>query len=200
MRYPPEIQKLLELFGRFPGVGPKTAERFVFWLLKQPSNFVRELAEAVSSTNTANKICNVCFNISTQTPCIICRDSKRDTSTICVIEDAADLFAIETSGEYRGLYHVLDGLITPLEGVMPDKLNVGALLGRVKNPRIKEVILALNPTMEGETTLLYLAKILKEAGAARVTALGRGLPYGADLEYADSLTLAHALSGRRSLT
>lgn len=201
MKYPNEIQCLLNLFGRFPGVGPKTAERYVFWLLKQPNDFIHELAETVGSANTANKFCGNCFSISAQTPCAICHDSKRDSSTICVVEDVADLFAIESSGEYHGLYHVLGGLIKPLDNITPENLNIAPLLLRLKNQAIKEVLLALNPTMEGETTLLYLAKVLKTMGCElKVTALGRGLPYGADLEYADSLTLTQAIQGRKLLT
>ncbi len=200
MRYPDQIKNLLELFGRFPGVGPKTAERFIFWLLKQPNDFIHELAQAVNGADTANKFCNKCFNLSAQTPCAICRDTRRDTSIICVVEDVADLFAIESGNEYRGLYHVLGGLIKPLDAVTPQELNITPLLERLRKEQILEVILALNPTIEGETTLLYLSKILREAGAQNITALGRGLPYGADLEYADSLTISHALSGRRLLT
>lgn len=200
MRYPQEIQKLLELFGRFPGVGPKTAERFVFWLLKQSSDFLKEFGLTVSSAATANKVCGICFNISAQTPCAICRDNKRDASTICVVEDAADLFAIESSSEYRGLYHVLGGLIKPLDDITPEKLNITPLLLRLKTTQVKEVVLGLNPTLEGETTLLYLVKILKEAGVLRLTTLGRGLPYGADLEYADTLTLTQAIQSRKLLT
>lgn len=200
MKYPHEIQKLLDLFGRFPGVGPKTAERFVFWLLKQPSDFLKEFGLTVSGAAAANKVCGICFNISAQTPCAICRDRGRDVLTICVVEDAADLFAIESSGEYRGLYHVLGGLIKPLDGVTPEKLNITPLLLRLKAIQVKEVVLGLNPTLEGETTLLYLARILKEVGVPHLTTLGRGLPYGADLEYADSLTLTQALRGRKVLT
>lgn len=201
MKYPNEIQNLLNLFSRFPGVGPKTAERFVFWLLKQPSDFLKELGLTVSDAAAANKVCGICFSISAQTPCAICRDNKRDSSTICVVEDVADLFAIESSGEYHGLYHVLGGLIKPLDDITPEKLNIAPLLLRLKNQVIKEVLLALNPTMEGETTLLYLAKVLKTIGRDfKLTALGRGLPYGADLEYADSLTLTQAIQGRKLLT
>lgn len=200
MRYPNEIQHLLDLFGRFPGVGPKTAERFVFWLLKQPSDFLKEFGLTVSGAATANKVCGICFSISAQTPCAICRDNKRDASTICVVEDAADLFAIESSGEYHGLYHILGGLIKPLDDITPEKLNIAPLLLRLKTAQVKEVVLGLNPTLEGETTLLYLVKILRGAGVPRITTLGRGLPYGADLEYADTLTLTQAIQGRKVLT
>lgn len=199
MRYPTEIQHLLKFFSKFPGVGPKTAERFVFWLLRQPTDFVNEFASVISASNTANKVCGICFNISSQTPCVICRDNKRDASTICVVEDVSDLFAIEASGEYHGLYHVLGGLIKPLDGITPEKLNITPLLARLVSTQVKEVVLGLNPTLEGETTLLYLVRILKEAGVPRLTTLGRGLPYGADLEYADTLTLTQALQSRKVL-
>lgn len=201
MNYPEPIKRLLDLFGKLPGVGPKTAERFVFWLLKQPNDFIKEFAAALAGSTSVNKFCATCFTISPVSPCAICRDTRRDNGTICVVEDVADLFAVEQSGEYHGKYHVLGGLIAPLDNMTPEKLNIAALLTRAQNPEVKEIILALNPTMEGETTLLYLAKVLKSLGRdLRVTALGRGLPYGADLEYADSLTLSHALSGRKELT
>ncbi len=200
MGYPTEIQKLLDIFGKLPGVGPKTAERFTFWLLRQPNDLIKEFADAILSTSAKNKICSVCLNLSLETPCVICKDQKRDHSTICVVEDTADLLAIESSREYNGVYHVLGGVIVPLDNITPEKLGVAHLLSRIKKQNIKEIILALNPTIEGETTSLYLAKNLRAAGTPKISTLGRGLPFGADLEYADSLTLSHALSGRRELT
>lgn len=197
MNYPDQIKKLLDLFGRLPGVGPKTAERFVFWLLKQSGPYLKEFGEALLRAKEAAEVCAVCFNFSDVSPCQFCKDRGRNHGAICVVEDYSDLYAIEAAGEYKGLYHVLGGTIRPLDEITPDKLTVGQLLSRIKNIEIAEVIIALNPTIEGETTMLYIAKILRAARPnLRITYLGRGLPYGSDIEYADVLTIAQSIKGR----
>lgn len=196
--HPPAVARLIEALQRLPGIGPKTAQRLTFHLLKQPPPAVRDLAEALLDVKARILHCSGCFNVTDVDPCRICADPGRDAALLCVVEEPNDLIAMERTGEYRGHYHVLLGALSPLDGIGPDELKVRELLGRVEGDRVREVILATNPNVEGEATALYLAKLLRPLGL-RVTRIARGLPVGGDLEYADEVTLARALEGRREM-
>lgn len=189
------IARLIEEFSRLPGIGPKTASRLAFHLLRAPAEQARSLAKALIELKERTIYCSNCFNVDVVDPCAICRDETRDRSIICVVEDPLDLLAIDRSGRYRGLYHVLHGAISPVEGIGPDEIKARELVARVKAGGVQEVLLATNPNMEGEATAMYLARLLRPLGV-RITRLARGLPVGADLEYADEITLARALEGR----
>ena len=195
LNYPEPIKKLMEAFAKLPGIGPKTAERFVFYLLKKPAEEIDELSQSLEGLKSNNLICNTCFNIADKDPCYICRDPGRDKKTVCIVAEAHDLASIEATGEYIGLYHVLDGVLNPLAGITPEKLHIKELISRVKENKPDEIILALNPDMEGESTVLYLKKLLQPLNV-KLTRLARGLPMGADLEYADEVTLVNALKNR----
>ncbi len=192
------IAKLISQLTRLPGVGPKTAQRLAFHLLGMETAQVRELARSMVDAKESMKFCSICYNISDRDPCVVCQDDRRDTSTICVVSDPKDVVAMEKTREYRGLYHVLHGAIIPGEGIGPDQLKIRELITRLKDAEIKEIILATNPNIEGETTAMYLARLLKPFGI-RVTRIAHGLPVGGDLEYADEVTLLKALEGRREL-
>lgn len=198
--YPQHIQALIDVFARFPGIGEKAAQRFVFFLLRQPQAELLKIAKLIMNLPDAILVCGQCATYSDRTPCILCTSISRDQTIICVVATAHDLAALERTGEYRGVYHVLGGTLNMLEGVTPDKLKIKELITRVKNPhkKIREVILACNPDLEGESTMLYLSKILKNY-PFKVTRLARGLPRGADIEYADDVTLSDALRSRREL-
>lgn len=210
-KFPPAIQNLIDHFSRLPGIGPKTALRFVFYLLKQPKEEVTKFGQAVQAMKNSVATCQVCQNFSEKNPCPICADSRRDHSTVCVVAEHQDLPAIENTGEYYGTYHILGGVLDPLHGVTPEQLKIKGLVARIANssaaaahkisdtePRIREVILALNPDLEGETTMLYLKKILAPY-KIKLTKLARGLPMGSDLEYADEVTISDALKGRKEI-
>lgn len=192
------IAKLISQLTRLPGVGPKTAQRLAFHIIGMETAQVRELARSMVDAKESMRFCSVCYNISDRDPCVICQDDRRDTSTICVVSDPKDVVAMEKTREYRGLYHVLHGAIIPGEGIGPDQLKIRELIARLKDDEIKEIILATNPNIEGETTAMYLARLLKPFGI-RVTRIAHGLPVGGDLEYADEVTLLKALEGRREL-
>lgn len=194
-RLPESIQNLIEEFNKLPGIGPKTSERFIFYLLKQPKKELDQLAERLKHLKEKIIICPVCFDFTEKTPCSICSDAKRDQKTICVVAESPDMFAIEKTGKYQGTYHVLGGIINQIEGIGPEQLKIKELVSRIKKDRIKEIILATNPDLEGESTALYLARLLKPL-KIKITRLGKGLPMGSDIEYADEVTLANALSGR----
>ena len=194
--FPKPIQNLIDEFSKLPGIGPKAAERIVFYLLEKPKEKTKKLIKAIIEVKTKIEICQQCFNISENKLCQICSDPKRDKSIICVIEDALDIIPLEKTGQFKGLYHILGGTIAPNEGITPEKLYIKELVIRIKKEKIKEVIIATNPTTEGETTALYLVRLLKPLNI-KITRLGRGLPTGADLEYADETTLSSALLGRR---
>ena len=196
--HPPALGRLIEALQRLPGVGPKTAQRLAFHLLKQPERAVRELAEALVDLKERVVHCSRCFNVTDADPCRICDDPRRDAELLCVVEEPNDLLAMERTGEYRGRYHVLLGALSPLDGVGPDELKVRELLLRLEADRIREVILATNPNVEGDATAIYLAKLLRPLGV-RVTRIARGLPVGGDLEYADEVTLTRALEGRKEM-
>ncbi|MBI4280998.1 recombination protein RecR [Candidatus Uhrbacteria bacterium] len=196
---PDPVRELAILFKMLPGVGPKTALRFVYALLKESPQKTEQLARAMLSLHQRLKICSSCGGFTLQDPCLICRDSNRDASLLCVVAESRDIATIELTGEFQGHYFVLGGLLSPLDGITPDLLRVDSLIERASGqPEIKEIILALNPDLKGESTILYLTKQLMPLGKI-LTTLARGLPLGADLEYADEVTLADALKGRRAL-
>jgi len=196
--YPEPVARLIEALQRLPGVGPKTAQRMTFFLLKRPVEEVRELAESLVAVKERIVYCGTCFNVTDQDPCRLCADPARDARVLCVVEEPNDLLAMERTGEFRGRYHVLLGALSPLDGIGPDDLKVRELLLRLEQGETAEVILATNPNVEGEATALYLAKLLRPLGL-RVTRIARGLPVGGDLEYADQVTLSKALEGRREI-
>ena len=198
MYHPPSVGRLVDAFQRLPGIGPKTAQRLTFFLLKQPIDTARELAEALVDLKARVRNCSRCFNVTDVDPCRICGDPARDTSLLCVVEEPNDLLAMERTGEFRGTYHVLLGALSPLDGIGPDELKVRELLARVDAGHVREVILATNPNVEGDATAIYLAKLLRPLGLS-VTRIARGLPVGGDLEYADEVTLTRALEGRREM-
>jgi recombination protein RecR len=199
MAYHPEpVARLIEALQRLPGIGPKTAQRLAFFLLKRPTEEVTALAESLTQLKALIVHCRVCFNVTQEDPCRICRDPARDARALCVVEEPNDLLAIERTGEFRGRYHVLLGALSPLDGIGPEDLKVRELLSRLEQNRVEEIILATNPSVEGEATALYLGKLLKPF-AARITRIARGLPVGGDLEYADEVTLSRALEGRKDL-
>lgn len=192
------IEELAEEFARLPGIGRKTALRLTYHLLKRPPEEILRLARALEGVAERVKACSCCGNLTEADPCGYCSSPRRDRSVICVVEEASDIPAIERAGEFRGLYHVLGGRLSPLEGIGPDELNIASLLVRLEGEtEVREVILATNPSVEGEATALYIQKLVP--GGIRVTRLARGLPVGGDLEYADGVTIAEALAGRREL-
>jgi len=195
---PEPVARLIEEFRRLPGIGPKTASRLTFFLLRAPAEQAVSLAEALRQLRERITFCSICFNITEESPCPICRDEGRDRSLICVVEEPLDVLAIERTREYRGLYHVLHGAISPMEGIGPEDLKIRELVNRLRAEPAEEVILATNPSLEGEATAMYLHRQLAPLGV-RVTRLARGLPVGGDLEYADEITLARALEGRREM-
>ncbi|MDR2185302.1 MAG: recombination mediator RecR [Treponema sp.] len=192
------LDRLVVLLSKLPGIGRKSAGRMAYHILESDPNYARTLAEQLQTLHSAIRRCSICGSFTEADPCPICTDPNRDSLTICVVERAQDVRVIEESREFRGRFHVLGGLIAPLEGIGPDKLAIGDLLNRVRRDGVKEVILAMNPTVEGDTTALYLQRQLKDSGA-EVTRLASGLPVGGDLEYADRLTLSRSFRGRMKL-
>ena len=198
MIFPKSIASLIEHFQKFPSVGPKSAQRMAFYLLRMPLSEVEKFAQSMIDAKLNTKTCEICFNLSTTSPCDICSSSQRDKSVICVVAETKDLIAIEKTNEFKGLYHVLQGLISPMDGIGADDIRIKELLNRLTNEEVKEVILALNPSVEGEATSLYLNKLIKPFGI-KISRIAFGLPVGADLEYADEITLAKAIEGRREI-
>lgn len=196
--YTTPIQQLIDQLGRLPGIGPKSAQRIAFHLLKAPDADVDQLAGAITDAKRTVRFCRRCCNMATGEVCEICSDPRRDESRICVVEDPRDVVAFERTGEFRGLYHVLHGAINPMEGIGPDQLRMAELLQRVGAESVEEVIVGTNPNLEGEATAMYVASVLAPLGVS-VTRLASGLPVGGDLEYADELTLGRALAGRRDI-
>ena len=196
--YTPPVQALIDELGRLPGIGPKSAQRLAFHLLKTSADEARRLADAIIEAKARVRFCARCFNVADAELCPICADERRERGVLCVVEESRDIVAIERTGEYRGRYHVLLGAINPLEGVGPEQLKVRELLVRLEPEEIAEVIVCTNPNTEGEVTAMYLARLLKPLGV-RITRIASGLPVGGDLEYADELTLGRALEGRREL-
>jgi recombination protein RecR len=202
MKLPRAVTNLIEHLEKLPGIGPKTAQRLTFYLLHNPQTELDGFAKAFSELKKGTKICAICKNVAEIDPCPICTDHNRDQSSICVVEQPLDVLAIERSGGFNGLYHVLHGAIAPLNNIGPDQLYIYNLLPRLKNGTIAEIILATNPTMEGEATAMFIARLIEEQGykdGLKITRIGRGLPVGGDLEYADEVTLTRAMEGRREV-
>jgi len=194
------IDDLVQEFAKLPGIGRKTAQRLTFYLLKQPADAATRLADAIRTVRERVRTCGTCGTLTDEDPCAICRDPRRDPSLLCVVEEASDVTAIERTGRFRGRFHVLGGRLSPLEGVGPEALGLDRLMARVTNGAgVREVIVATNPSMEGEVTATYLQQLLRPTGV-RVTRIARGIPVGGDLEYADGVTIAQALLARRDMT
>jgi recombination protein RecR len=198
MAQPPAMTRLIQQLTRLPGIGEKTASRLAFHILRSEREYAQSLAEALIAVKDETRLCSVCFALTENDPCPLCADPQRSAEVICVVEEPADLLAIERVREFRGRYHVLHGTLAPLDGVGPDDLKIQPLLVRLHDDPVREVILATNPTAEGEATALYLAKLLKPLGI-KVTRIAHGLPVGADIEYADVVTVGRALEGRREM-
>jgi recombination protein RecR len=198
MLFAEPISRLIEELNKLPGVGPKTAQRLAYHLVKAPREEVEALARALVEMKARIRHCSVCGNLTDVDPCRICTSDSRDSSTLCVVEQPRDIVAMERTGTYKGLYHVLHGALSPIDGVGPDDLRIGGLVERLKSGAVREVVLALNPNVEGEATTLYLTRLIKPLGV-RVTRIAYGIPVGGDLEYADEVTLSRALEGRREL-
>ncbi|MED0668581.1 recombination mediator RecR [Bacillus badius] len=198
MYYPEPITKLIDSFMKLPGIGPKTAARLAFFVLDMKEEDVLDFGKALVNAKRDLSYCSVCGHITDQDPCAICEDQRRDRSVVCVVQDPKDVIAMEKMKEYNGLYHVLHGAISPMEGIGPEDINVPDLLKRLQDEAIHEVILATNPNIEGEATAMYISRLLKPSGI-RVTRIAHGLPVGGDLEYADEVTLSKALEGRREV-
>jgi recombination protein RecR len=192
------VSRLIEELGKLPGIGPKSAARLTYYLLRIPEAEARALAEAIIAVKEKTVLCSSCQNITDSNPCAVCASKERDHSIICVVKEPLDIMALERTGRYRGLYHVLHGVLSPMDGIGPDDLKIKELLQRLKAGSVSEVILATNPNLEGEATAMYLQRLLSPFGV-RLTRLARGLPVGGDLEYADEVTLTHALEGRQEM-
>lgn len=195
---PQSVERLIEAFAQLPGIGPKTASRLTFFLLRRPAEQTEALAAALHDLKQKTTFCSQCHNITETSPCAVCQDESRDRSILCVVEEPLDVLAIDRTGEYRGLYHVLHGAISPVDGIGPDELRISELMVRLRAEPVEEVLLATNPNLEGEATAMYIARLIQPLGI-RTTRLARGLPVGGDLEYADAVTLGRALQGRREM-
>lgn len=198
MHYPEPISKLIDSFMKLPGIGPKTAGRLAFFVLSMKEDSVLDFAKALVDAKRNLMYCSVCGHITDVDPCQICQDTSRDSSMICVVQDPKDVIAMEKMRDYNGLYHVLHGAISPMDGIGPEDINVPSLLTRLQNEEVEELILATNPTIEGEATAMYISRLVKPSGIT-TTRIAHGLPVGGDLEYADEVTLSKALEGRREL-
>ncbi len=195
---PASVTRVIEEFSRLPGIGPKTASRLAYFLLRAPEEQSRALAEALSALKAQTRLCSICYNVTEEDPCPVCSDESRDKTLVCVVEDPMDVLAIERTEGFRGRYHVLHGAISPVEGIGPEHLKIRELVVRLDREPIREIIIATNPGLEGDATAMYLYRQLRDTNV-RATRLARGLPVGGDLEYADSMTLARALEGRREM-
>lgn len=198
LAYDGAIQRLIDVFSKLPGIGPKGAQRIAFYILGSDEREAADLADAIAEVKAKVKFCEVCGNVCEKSPCPICSDPRRDRSMICVVEEPKDVMSIERTREYRGMYHVLGGVINPMANIQPSDLNIAKLIERLKDDEVKEVILALNPNVEGEATTSFLSQLLSQTDI-KVTRLASGLPVGGDLEYADEITLGRALAGRRAV-
>lgn len=198
MQYPQSIRNLIAEFSKLPTVGPKTAERFVFYLLKKNNNDLKKFADAITNLRKNINICKKCHSVAESDPCHICQDPKRDSSVLCIVSNTRELLSIESSREYSGYYYVLGGVLNAIEGIEPKNLNINPLLEKLKKEKVKEIIIALSPDMNGETTAMYLLKILKPFNI-KISRIAKGLPSGASLEYADEITLANAMKYRNNL-
>ncbi|MBF0993779.1 MAG: recombination protein RecR [Granulicatella sp.] len=198
MQYPEPIARLMDSYMKLPGIGAKTAARLAFFSMEMPEEEVMNFANALISCKRDLTMCSVCGNITQEDPCEICQDASRDRTKILVVEDSRDVMSLERMKEYKGLYHVLHGVLSPMEGTGPDDINVASLIQRLQDPTVEEVIIATNATAEGEATAMYLSRLIKPAGI-KVTRLAHGLAFGSDIEYADEMTLFKAIEGRREL-
>lgn len=199
-KLPSSLQKLINELSKLPGIGQKTAQRLAFYLLKRDSVDISGLSQAIANLQNGVVFCSICHNMVEADPCATCIDVNRDSSILCVVEEPLDALAIDKTGQFRGLFHVLGGVLNPLEGIGPEKLNVDSLVKRVNSQEsvVKEIIIATNPSLEGEATAMYLSKIIKQSNPSiKITRIARGLPMGGDLEYADEITLMRAMEGRR---
>jgi len=196
MKIPKSVASLIEAFEQLPGIGPKTAARLTYYLLHAPDTLAEKLSEALGDLKKKTKICSICQNITETDPCETCDDDTRDRSIICVVEDPLDVWAIEKSGSFGGLYHVLHGVIAPLENIGPEELKIRELLPRLKDGKVQEVVLATNPSMEGEATAMYIQRLVKPL-KIKTTRIARGIPTGAEIEYADEITVRRAFEGRK---
>ncbi|GAH52738.1 unnamed protein product [marine sediment metagenome] len=190
------IDNLIQEFNKLPGIGPKSAQRIVYYLLRAGDEQSKSLAEAIFSLKRKVTLCSTCFNVTESDPCSLCRSDKRDRSQICIVEQPQDILALEHTGIYHGMYHILHGAISPIEGIGTDDIRISELMSRLKDGSVKEVIMATNPNLEGEQTAMYLSRLITPLGV-RVTRLARGLPFGTELEYADDVTLTRAIEGRQ---
>lgn len=198
MYYPEPIAKLIDSFSRLPGIGPKTAARLAFHVITMEEETVLNFAKALVDAKRNITYCSVCGHMTVEDPCYICQDQNRDRSVICVVQDSKDVIALEKMKEYNGLYHVLHGSISPMDGIGPEDINIASLLKRLQDETVQELILATNPDIEGEATAMYITRLVKPSGI-KVTKIAHGLPVGGDLEYADEVTLSKALEGRREV-
>jgi len=198
MLYAKPFAKLVEELNKMPGIGPKSAQRLALYILRLPEEEAERIREAIKVVKEKMTYCSVCFNITDNNLCSVCEDKRRDHSLVCVVEEARDILALEKSGEYKGIYHVLQGALNPLEGINPEDLRIKELLMRIKKEEIKEIILATNPNLEGEATAMYLVKLIKPSGV-KVSRIAHGLPVGSSLDYADEVTLIKAMEGRREM-
>ncbi|HOJ46423.1 MAG TPA: recombination mediator RecR [Bacillota bacterium] len=198
MHLPKPLARLIKELNKLPTIGPKTAQRLAFYIVRSDYDKVKSLADALLEVKESIRYCSICGNITDDDPCALCSDPRRDMSTICVVHGAQDIIAMERTREFKGVYHVLNGAISPMDGVGPDQLRIKELLERINSNNIKEVILALDPNVEGEATAMYIARLLKPLGVY-VTKIASGMPFGGDLEYVDEVTLSRALEGRREL-
>jgi len=192
------IARLIEEFNKLPGIGPKSAQRLTYYILRAPAVEAEALADAIRTVKEKVALCSVCYNITDTDPCSICQDSERDHSVICIVEEPIDIIPLERTTKFKGLYHVLHGVLSPSDGIGPEELKTRELLARLNGGSVTEVILATNPNVEGEATAMYLQRLIAPLGL-RITRLARGLPYGGDLEYADDVTIARALEGRQEM-
>ncbi|RJQ31810.1 MAG: recombination protein RecR [Actinobacteria bacterium] len=196
--FPKTVESLVNELAKLPGIGPKTAQRLAFFLLKTPAAEAKKLAEAINAAKDTVVFCPICFNLTDQKTCQFCSNPERDKNRICIVEDAKDIIPIERTQDYKGLYHVLQGAISPIDGIGPEELRIKELIDRLKKGEIKEIIVATNPNIEGEATALYIAKLVKPL-EIKTTRIASGLPVGGDLEYADEITLSRALEGRQEI-
>lgn len=196
--YSESVQKLIKEFEKFPGIGHKTAVRLAFYVLEEDEKFAKEMAKAIIEAKSKVKFCSICFNLTDTDPCSICSNTKRDKELLCVVEDVKDVVAMEKTHEFKGMYHVLHGAISPMNNVSAADIKIKELVSRLSDSDIKEVIVATNPTIEGEATAMYISRLLKPLGV-KVTRIAHGIPVGGDLEYTDEITLIKALEGRREM-
>lgn len=196
LKLPTSLERVINEFGKLPGIGPKTAQRLAFYLLKKESVDINGLSDAVRALKTDITFCTQCHNMAETDPCSICADTSRDHTLICVVEEPLDALALDKTGQFKGVFHILGGVLNPMEGIGPSQLNIASLQKRIVELGAKEIIIATNPTLEGETTAMHISKFLNGTDV-RVTRIARGLPMGGDLEYADEITLSRALEGRR---